>query len=81
MPFRLMTKGETASAAGVAFVLEQSQVSSHLLDEATVLSIVGNSFHPTLINAAVGSKEANLQWMNGEVATSLALRHPQDIQA
>ena len=59
VPFRILT----LQVAGLDSFFDKVAITRHLLDEFTIRSLVGNSFHPSLIAAALGTQEQCLQWL------------------
>lgn len=61
VPFRLMTVHETAVISGVHDTLNKACQpncsAAYLIDDEIILSVAGNSFHPKLISAALGTKK------------------------
>lgn len=84
VPFRLMTLRETAVISGAHETLSKtcqpSCSAAHLLDDEAVLSIAGNSFHPKLISAALGTREENLDWIQGKFSTTVTVLDPVTIR-
>ena len=63
VPFRILTANEVLQVAGLDSFFDKVSATKHLLDEYTIRSLVGNSFHPALITAALGTREQCVQWM------------------
>ena len=63
VPFRILTANEVLQVAGLDSFFDKVSATKHLLDDYTIRSLVGNSFHPALITAALGTREQCVQWM------------------
>ena len=62
VPFRILTADEVLQVAGLDTFFDKVSITKHLLDEFTIRSLVGNSFHPALITAALGTREQCVRW-------------------
>ena len=74
IPFRTLTTNEVLKFAGLAGHFDSIQINKELLTDKNIRDFCGNSFHPALIKAALGSKEDMLKWLdtldkNGEPKT------------
>ena len=80
MPFRLMTEDELLRTAGLSGYFEQVQASSHLWTAHTKRSAVGNSFHPQLIAAALGTKRQCFAWLSLVTPPQKQFPSPLEVQ-
>ena len=80
MPFRLMTEDELLRTAGLSGYFEQVQASSHLWTAHTKRSAVGNSFHPQLIAAALGTRRQCFEWLNQATPSQKQFPSPLEVQ-
>ena len=80
MPFRLMTEDELLRTAGLSGYFEQVQASSHLWTAHTKRSAVGNSFHPQLIAAALGTRRQCFAWLSQATPSQKQFPSPLEVQ-
>ena len=80
MPFRLMTEDELLRTAGLSGYFEQVHASSHLWTAYTKRSAVGNSFHPQLIAAALGTRRQCFTWLNQPTPSQKQFPSPLEVQ-
>ena len=80
MPFRLMTEDELLRTAGLSGYFEQVQASSHLWTAHTKRSAVGNSFHPQLIAAALGTRRQCFEWLSQATPSQKQFPSPLEVQ-
>ena len=74
IPFRTLTVEEVVKFAGLSGHFDSIKANKPLLTERNIRDYCGNSFHPALIQAALGSKQNLLKWrsslnQNGEPQT------------
>ena len=74
IPFRTLTTNEVLKFAGLTGHFDSIKVNKELMTDRNIRDYCGNSFHPALIQAALGSKEDMLKWLatldkNGEPRT------------
>eukprot|EP00438_Fugacium_kawagutii_P029200 Skav229535 [mRNA] locus=scaffold568:12140:14902:+ [translate_table: standard] len=81
VPFRVMTDQEALQISGLQPFLKRNVKTAHLLDSFAIRSLVGNSFHPLLISWAIGTKEANLEWLRDPASQPLRLPGIQEVIA
>ena len=65
LPFRTLSKDEVVQASGVTEHMASVLSCAKYVSEATVRNISGNSFHPQLIEAALGSSDDLKAWITG----------------
>ena len=80
MLFRLMTEDELLRTAGLSGYFEQVQASSHLWTAHTKRSAVGNSFHPQLIAAALGTRRQCFAWLSQATPSQKQFPSPLEVQ-
>ena len=65
LPMRILTVQEVRKLAGLENILTTERHGPTLLTEKVVRDFCGNSFHPGLIDAALGTDEQLQQWVQG----------------
>ena len=66
LPMRILSVQEVRQLAGLENVLTVERHGPTLLTENVVRDFCGNSFHPALISAALGTDEQLQQWVDGD---------------
>ena len=74
IPFPTLTVEEVLKFAGLAGHFDSIKINKQLLTDRNIRDFCGNSFHPALIQAALGSRQDLLKWLsalnkNGEPKT------------
>ena len=74
IPFRTLTTNEVLKFAGLTGHFDSIKINKELMTDRNIRDYCGNSFHPALIQAALGSREDMLKWLdtldkNGEPRT------------
>ena len=65
IPMRILTVQEVRKLAGLENVLTNERHGNSLLTEQVIRDFCGNSFHPSLISAALGTDDQLQQWVDG----------------
>ena len=65
LPMRILTVQEVRKLAGLENILTNERHGNSLLTEQVVRDFCGNSFHPSLISAALGTDAQLQQWVDG----------------
>ena len=65
LPMRILTVQEVRKLAGLEHILTNERHGNSLLTEQVIRDFCGNSFHPSLISAALGTDDQLQQWVNG----------------
>ena len=65
VPMRVLTVQEVRKLAGLENILTNERHGSSLLTEQVIRDFCGNSFHPSLISAALGTDDQLQQWVEG----------------
>ena len=65
VPMRILTVQEVRKLAGLESILTTERHGTSLLTEQVVRDFCGNSFHPSLISAALGTDDQLQQWVQG----------------
>ena len=65
LPMRILTVQEVRKLAGLENILTTERHGSSLLTEQVIRDFCGNSFHPSLISAALGTDDQLQQWAEG----------------
>ena len=65
VPMRILTVQEVRKLAGLENILTNERHGSSLLTEQVIRDFCGNSFHPSLISAALGTDDQLQQWVDG----------------
>ena len=65
VPMRILTVQEVRRLAGLENILTNERHGSSLLTEQVIRDFCGNSFHPSLISAALGTDDQLQQWVDG----------------
>ena len=65
VPMRVLTVQEVRKLAGLENILTIERHGSSLLTEQVIRDFCGNSFHPSLISAALGTDDQLQQWVEG----------------
>ena len=65
LPMRILTVQEVRKLAGLENILTTERHGSSLLTEQVIRDFCGNSFHPPLISAALGTDDQLQQWTEG----------------
>ena len=79
LPFRLITPEEAASISGISHSFAHAKSFPFLKSEFVVLSAVGNSFHPALISASLGTTQQLHGWLSGSCSDVLNVASPQQV--
>ena len=64
IPFRILTPTEVQKFAGLTGFFSNVRVNLPLLTERVIRDYCGNSFHPALIRAALGSRDDFARWLS-----------------
>ena len=64
IPFRILTPTEVQKFAGLTGFFSDIRVNLPLLTERVIRDYCGNSFHPALIRAALGSRDDFARWLS-----------------
>ena len=75
-----MNEDELLRTAGLSGYFEQVQASSRLWTAYTKRSAVGNSFHPQLIAAALGTRRQCFAWLNQTTSSQKQFPSPLEVQ-
>ena len=65
VPMRILTVQEVRKLAGLENILTNERHGNSLLTEQVIRDFCGNSFHPSLIGAALGTNDQLQQWVDG----------------
>ena len=65
VPMRILTVQEVRKLAGLENILTNERHGNSLLTEQVIRDFCGNSFHPSLISAALGTDDQLQQWVDG----------------
>ena len=65
LPMRILTVQEVRKLAGLENILTAERHGRSLLTDKVIRDFCGNSFHPSLISAALGTDDQLLQWVEG----------------
>ena len=65
VPMRILTVQEIRKLAGLESILTTERHGNSLLTEQVIRDFCGNSFHPSLISAALGTDDQLQQWVHG----------------
>jgi hypothetical protein len=65
LPMRILTVQEVRKLSGLENILTTERHSTAILTDKVVRDFCGNSFHPGLIDAALGSDEQFKEWVDG----------------
>ena len=79
LPFRLITPEEAACISGISHSFAHAKSFPFLKSEFVVLSAVGNSFHPALISASLGTTQQLHEWLSGSCSDVLNVVSPQQV--
>ena len=79
LPFRLITPQEAAIISGISRSFAHAKSFPFLKSEFVILSAVGNSFHPALISAALGTTQQLHAWLSGSCLDVLNVASPQQV--
>ena len=65
LPMRILTVQEVRKLAGLENILTAERHGPFLLTDKVIRDFCGNSFHPSLISAALGTDDQLQQWVEG----------------
>ena len=65
LPMRILAVQEVRRLAGLENILTAERHGRSLLTDKVIRDFCGNSFHPSLISAALGTDDQLLQWVEG----------------
>ena len=65
LPMRILTVQEVRKLAGLENILTTERHGPSLLTDKVIRDFCGNSFHPSLISAALGTDDQLQQWVEG----------------
>ena len=65
LPMRILTVQEVRKLAGLENILTVERHGPSLLTDKVIRDFCGNSFHPSLISAALGTDDQLQQWVEG----------------
>ena len=65
LPMRILTVQEVRKLAGLENILTTERHGPSLLTDKVIRDFCGNSFHPSLISAALGTDDQLQQWVDG----------------
>ena len=65
LPMRILTVPEVRKLAGLENILTTERHGPSLLTDKVIRDFCGNSFHPSLISAALGTDDQLQQWVEG----------------